>query len=153
DYTQVKDNVTRTSFENFTVIANWSIHDAFDLDGMVLPPQGMWIQKNDGTIQAGIYTSYNGTALSPGEHYLIEERQKDKIVVRQPSGANTSLTLKLLPGWNGKSLLKAQAFSRDGALIYSTPVAVSASGATFTYTQDIPGSAQVVDYYEITTGK
>lgn len=149
DYVQLSENISRTSFENYTVITNWSVYESYDLDGNVLPPQGMLIKKNNAALMAGIFTSYNGIQLSAGEHYLIEDRQKDKITVRQPSGPDTSITIKLLPDWNAKTKLVAQAFTRDGVAFSATQVEITSAGATFTYQQNIKGSLNVVEYYEV----
>lgn len=147
NYTGIGPEVTETSFETFTAIMNWDDHNSYATVDYVLPPQGAMVKKNDGTLVAGVFTGYNGVALSAGDHYLVEERKSDQIVVRQPMGAATSLTVRLLPGWTGATRLEAWAFDKGDRYLGKTAVVVTAGGATFTYQQQMV--AQPVAYYKI----
>jgi len=148
-FTNVQEEVTQTSFETFTALANWSQDLPYTHDEYILPPQGVLIQNADGTVIAGVFTHYHGAPLSSGEHYLIEERTDHQITVRQPVGADTNLTVGLLPGWSSASRLVAWAYNAQGQALGTTPVTVSASGASFAYQQQYAG--QDVAWYTITT--
>ena len=146
-YATLRPKVTQTFFESFTAVTNWDGATSYATDGYVLPPQGAMTKKNDGTLVAGVFAGYNNLPLSSGDHYLVEERGSDQIIVRQPLGANTSLTVRLLPGWTAATPLGAWAFDRNGRYLGKTPVVVSMGGATFTYQQQLAG--QPVAYYKI----
>jgi hypothetical protein len=147
NYTSLPGNGTQTSFESFTTITNWDISNSYATGEYVLPPQGAMTKKNDGSVVAGIFTSYNNLPLSGGDHYLIEERKPSEIIVRQPMGTNTDLTIRLLPGWGTTTRVEAWAFAKNGQYIRKVPFTVSINGATFTYQQQL--ASQPVSYYKI----
>jgi hypothetical protein len=147
NYINLQAKVTQTSFENFTVIANWAESDSYNTGQYVLPPLGVVAIKNDGNVMGGIFTSYNGVPLSGGDHYLIEERSLTEITVRQPIGADTNLTLKLLPNWNVTTPIKVSAFNKDGQFIKNQTFLTTGNGVTFTYQKQIDGES--VDYYVV----
>jgi hypothetical protein len=147
NYTGLGPAITQTSFETFTAITNWDDNSSYATAGYVLPPQGAMVKKNDGTLVAGVFTGYNSAALSAGDHYLIEERKSNQIIVRQPMGAATSLTIALLPGWTSATRLEAWAFDKGDQYLGKTAVTVAAGAATFTYERQLAG--QAVAYYKI----
>lgn len=107
----------------------------------------MLVARTDGSLIAGIFTAYNGSLLSSGDHYLIEERGADEIIVRQPMGADTSLRLTRLPGWDSTTHLNAWAYGRDGHLIGVAPVTVAGNQLIFIYRAQMAG--QAVAYYRV----
>jgi hypothetical protein len=147
NYTGLGPAATQTSFETFAAIANWDDASSYTTAGYVLPPQGAMVKKNDGTLVAGVFAGYNGAALSAGDHYLVEERKSDQIIVRQPMGAATSLAIRLLPGWTSATWLEAWAFDKGDRYLGKTAVAVTADAAVFAYQRQVAG--QAVAYYKI----
>lgn len=147
DYSVVQPNVTKTIFEHFTALANWDAKNTLTQAGYQLAPSGVLIQKDDGSLIAGVFTGYNDNPLSSGDHFLIEDRQAKEITVRQPKGADTRITLRLLAGWNASTSLSAQGYTTDGHLIGTTPAIVSGIGVTFNYQQTL--NQQPVAYYVI----
>lgn len=145
DYTSPAANVTRSAFERTTVIMNWSQDSSYATGGYTLPPEGALVQTGDGALIAGIFTAYNSAPLSSGEHYLIEERGANQIIVRQPRGADTPLRLARLPAWNQVARLSAWAYSRDGRLIGIFPVGATDTQVILTYRANVNGQ-QVADY-------
>ncbi len=143
----LEDDVTQTSFETYTVIANWDEVDAFNSGGHTLPPLGALVTSADGALTAGVFTQYNDMPLTAGDHYLIEDRDLNWITVYQPIGADTSLTLELLPGWSPSDPIEAWAYTAAGGLVGSVPVTVTAQGVTFVYHQQI--AEQPVGYYKV----
>ncbi len=146
-FTEVEDAVTQTSFETYTVLANWDEGAAFDVGKHTLPPLGVLVTSADDTLTAGVFTRYNGMSLSAGDHYLIEERGLNAITVYQPLGADTSLTLDLLPGWSPDDPLEARAYTAEDQWIGGVPVTATVQGATFVYRQQVAG--QPVAYYKV----
>ena len=97
---------------------------------------------------AGVFTRYNGVSLSPGDHYLIEERDTWGITVRQPKGEDTALRLAPLSGWGEGQRLQALVVDRAGTIIGSEPVTSTAQGITLNYRRQ-RGSG-VAAYYRVT---
>ena len=147
DYQELTASVTRSIVRAHDRHQNWSRSNAYTTSGYVLPPEGALVQRDDGSLIAGIFTTYNGAPLSSGDHYLIEERGANKIIVRQPMGADTSLKVTQLSGWDDTMRLSAWAYSRDGRLIGTTPVTVSGDQLAFTYQAHMAG--EPVAYYRI----
>jgi len=123
-YTSLNENVTQTDFETATVFYNWDAGKTYSLGDYSVPGNGFLLLKKDGSLVAGIFNRYNGEMLSPGEHYLIEEREKGAIFIRQPKGKNTPLRVKLLPEWGNEQNLVARAFSEDGRMLQQKDVSV-----------------------------
>lgn len=146
DFTKLQNKVTRTFFEHCAVIANWDESNSYNAGQYVLPPLGTMITKNDGSIVAGIFTTYNNMPLGNGEHYLIEERGSN-IVVRQPMGENTNLIIRLLPNWSMTDQIAVWAFAKNGQSIGSVPASITANGVTFSYQKQVAG--QSVAYYMV----
>jgi hypothetical protein len=146
-YTNLQDKVTQTSFETYTCVRNWDETKSYTSGDHVLPPQGAVTRKNDGTVVAGVFIGYNGCALSSGDHYLIEERKPSEILVRQPLGTNTNLTLRWLVGWRTTAPVLAEAYAEDGSYLGEATVTVSMDEVTFYYQRTRGG--QTVAYYRL----
>lgn len=147
DFNGTPDGITHSTFETVTVTTNWYTTTAYDIGGYTLPPEGALITTTAGDLTAGVFTAYNGVPLSSGNHYLIEERETDAITVRQPMGADTSLTLRMQPHWRPTDLITVTAYSRADQPITSVPVTVTTDSLTFTYAQQLSG--QEVGYYKV----
>jgi hypothetical protein len=157
NYSEPQKYITLTSFETVTVTANWDTTSLYNTAEFAISPLGILIQKNDGSLTAGVFAVYNKLPLSGGDHFLIEERSQAEIILRQPLGADTMITVKPLPAWRdlkpapGASklvALTANAYSRDGQLIGSAPaVTLTEDGLSFLYTQVMNG--QPVTYFKI----
>jgi len=143
--------VTRSTFgsgdEQVTVTANWRKSAGFPVGQQILAPVGLLVERVDGTLKAGIFTVYQGAALSDGIHFLIEERGEDAIVVRQPLGNDTGLTLAALPGWDASSRVVAEAFSADGVRLGQIDGSISGENVSFFYAGTLDG--QPVAYYRL----
>lgn len=137
DYFNLSEDVTQTNFEDFHVIKNWSENNGFSIDGYVLPQQGVIIQKNNGNLTAGIFSTYNNQPLNSGDHYLIEERLGNIIVLRQPMGADTYLTIDKLINWNDSGNVIAWAYSDQGQVIGQVNVVNHVDDVQFTYQKEL----------------
>lgn len=146
-YSSLQDKVTQTTFENFIVLTNWDTQKPATLEKYDLPHSGFMIYKKDGSLRAGVFTRYNNLPLSSGQHYLIEERHANEIIIRQPLGEDTALELDLLPGWNAATTLTAYAYARDGSLVGQVAVEMHEDSLLFNCQKNM--ADQVVAYYTI----
>ena len=147
DFTYLEDLVTQTEFESFTVVANWDDSNPYAIGEYTLPPSGVLVTNADASLVAGIFAEYNGVSLSPGDHYLIEERGETAIIVRQPLGADTDLTIDLLPDWTQDDSIESWAYAANEQAIGNVSTTVVAQHVTFEYQQSIDG--QAVAYYKV----
>jgi hypothetical protein len=147
-YMQLPDGGTQSAFTHALVVTNPSASTPYSFAAHVLAPQGTLVALDDNSLVAGVFTSYNGVALSSGDHYLIEEHEPSAVIVRQPLGASTRLTDGRAPGWNASDPIIAVAMSQAGAVLASAPATTTASGVSFVYQSDIAGVR--VAYYRLT---
>lgn len=147
NFTDLQENVTQTTFESFTVIGNWDEENSYNTGQYVLPPEGVFLTKNDGTLKAGVFTHYNNVPLSNGEHYLIEERGEKTITIRQPMGTATNLTIELLSSWNMTDMIEVWAYSDNNEVIGKVSASIVDGKVTFIYQREIEG--QAVSHYTI----
>jgi hypothetical protein len=96
---------------------------------------------------AGLFTRYNGQLLSAGEHYLIEARKPDTIVVRQPLGADTDITVRLPTAWHTSRQVDIQAFAQGDRLMAQFSAPVTAGQVTFAWQRQ--RARQAITYYSI----
>lgn len=146
-YRMIAKDASLTDFTHFTVVVNWNQNHPYEVDGSLVTGGGVMVRAKDGSLTAGIFRSYAGQELEPGDHYLIEERGASSIRVFQPMGSDTPLTVRLLPGWSSSTILKAEAFGAQGQVLGSAPVTVTSGGVSFQYTQEI--GKERVSYYRI----
>ena len=143
----LRDQVSQTTFESFMVTANWDKDNLYSTGQYTLPPSGVMVTNTNGSLIAGIFIGYNGEPLSSGEHYLIEERSSDDILIRQPMGTPTTLTLKLLPTWSITGPVEVWAFTSSDQGVGQVPSSIAADGVTFYYQNQVSG--QNVAYYKV----
>lgn len=146
-YTNLNENVTQTEFETATVFYNWDASKTYSLGDYSVPGNGFLLLKKDRSLVAGVFNRYNGEMLSPGEHYLIEERGRDAILIRQPKGKNTPLRVKLLPAWENEQKLLVRAFSADGQMLQQKDVSVMGEFITLDYQRKL--GDEKVAWYQI----
>jgi len=147
DYTWLAANVTRSDFEHTTVIRNWDGDSVYATGGYELPPEGVLVQRDDGSLIAGIFTAYNGAPLSTDDHYLIEERGANEIIVRQPMGADTTLLIRPLSGWDTSRPVQVWAYGPGGQPIQRVTATTGVEGISLVYHQQVTG--QMVSYYRL----
>ena len=125
-------DVTMSRFETFTVTANWTGH-ARRVDAHTLVPGGVVSAAHDGSVTGGVFQRFNGSDLSDGEHYLIEQRKAQGIVVRQPMGTDTHLAIRALPAWEEGTSVSVAIFNRRNDLMGAEARRVGSGDVEFDY--------------------
>ena len=129
----VADDVTTSTFGDVSVVTNWRDRGV-TVDGFGLARHGFLARAQDGSLVAGAFVdSFAGTALSPGTHYIVVERNGDAVVVRQPLGATTPLSVQLprAGAW------RAEALGADGGSLGSVAGAVRGGRFEFEYGEGV----------------
>ena len=111
-----ENKVVRTRFETVAVEANMS-GEPRRSGQHTLVPEGFLVIYDDGSVTAGAFQAYNDGELSPGVHVLIEQRKDNGIIVRQPMGSDTRLTLDYLPDWHNERNVQVTSYSRENEII------------------------------------
>jgi hypothetical protein len=124
EYRNLADEVTESRFGDLAVVANWNAGSSYAVDGYTLAASGCLARSDDGSVIGGVFVErFNGAALTPGVHYLLVERVGGKVLVRQPSGPDTPVTVKLPGDWDLRKGVKV-----------TPPVQVSLDGVQATFT-------------------
>ena len=109
-------SVSTSVFETTTVVANWT-ERPYSIGDHVLVPGGVVVQSHDGALTGGAFQSYNSKRLSTGEHYLIEQRKSNGVILRQPMGPDTFITVPALESFG--TTVQVTAFNRQHESISS----------------------------------
>ncbi len=143
-YDDLGNNVSKTTFSSYTVYANWDANQPYTAGDDTLPPGGVVTEANDGSVTGGVFTAYNGHALSDGDHYLVEVRADDGIKVFQPVGADTELHIQNNSAW-GTPVVTA--YQYNGTAIGTVSATTDGDSVVFTYGTTVNGKP--VGYCEI----
>jgi Domain of unknown function (DUF6259) len=147
-YRTLADGVTESRFDGLSIVANWNAGSTHQMNGFTIAPSGCLARADDGSVLAGVFVDqFQGTPLSPGVHYLVIERHTGAVIVRQPSGPDTSVAITLPPDWNLSDGVMVKAVSRDNQPIAKAQATVDGSQASFVYARSAAGVP--VDHYEI----
>ena len=146
-YDEFGSGLIATNFKTYQVISNMDTSSSQGLDmirNVKLAPGGVAALANNGSVTAGIFTSYNGADLTPGDHYLVEVRANDGIKLFQPVGDDTAIQIMVTNA--DKSVV--QAYGYDDHLIETVAATTTNNGVRFEYGATVGG--QAVGYYKVT---
>jgi hypothetical protein len=147
-YTELNADVTQSTFGDLTVIANWHPALTYAVDGHHVAPGGFLARTDDGNILAGVFVNLlDGSALSPGEHYVIIERTPHVVTVRQPVGADTVLSVEAPDDWQAGETLHVWAFDRTGDNLGEVGFWTEGRKVKLIYRQEL--NSQAVGYYQL----
>ncbi len=143
-FAEIDGGITQTTFPSYSVYTNWNADRSYVIGNNTLAPDGVMTVANDGSVTAGVFTSYNQQSLSDGDHYLVEVRSTNGIKVFQPLGADTPLQID---AQDITSTVTVTAHRYDGTNIGTTEHLDVDGNITFTYRSNLDG--QQVGYYAI----
>jgi hypothetical protein len=124
-------NVTKTAFPSVEVIANVEERTPLEQPEGRVAPGGAIARAIDGSMVAGLFTTWNGVPLSIGEHWIIEERDGAGVTLRKPSGSDTQIAVRPLAGWSASTPLEVRAIGATGQLIRTIPYSWTSHGPLF----------------------
>ncbi|MEM7029617.1 MAG: hypothetical protein AAF629_08630 [Chloroflexota bacterium] len=140
--------VSQTTFETVTVIANWQATAPFTWQTHTLPPNGVLIIQHDQSSIAGLFEQFNNVELTDGEHFLIEQREAEAIIIRKPLGRETPLSIRSLPTWKDNDQVIVNIYNMQSALLEQSTTRVSQGEIKLRYRPAV--KSQQVGYYRIT---
>jgi hypothetical protein len=132
-YRSLAPAVTESTFGDLTVIANRDASNSFAVDGYDIAPNG-FLARTPGAVAGAL-------SDAAGVHYVLVERRAGLVTVRQPIGADTSVSIEPPPG----SRFQATAIDVEGAPIGSVAGELRNGRFTFPYTGVLNGR-QVAAY-------
>jgi hypothetical protein len=130
--------LTKTTFPSVEVIANGEATGLDQPEGSVAPG-GAIARAVDGSLVAGLFTTWGGVRLIGGEHWIVEERDANGITLRTPSGGDTPIVARPLAAWNRSTPLEVRALDAKGEVIRTLPFTWTIYGPLFTATRWIDG--------------
>ncbi|MEA3308301.1 MAG: hypothetical protein U9Q70_02150 [Chloroflexota bacterium] len=146
DFRFIAPDVTLTVFETFTVTANWNTEMPYAVDSHLISPGGVYVSNNKDTV-AGMFDAYNGEPLSGPEHFIVEKRVTNAIVVWQPLGGQTDLKILPLSGWAANDPVLLLACDHEARCLSQSTVSTADNAIHFTYSSVVEGLD--VQYYKL----
>ncbi|MEM7114201.1 MAG: DUF6259 domain-containing protein [Chloroflexota bacterium] len=146
DFRRLQAGVSATEFETFTITAVWD-NTPYDTGTHIVAPHGVFATSETGHVSAGVFNSYNGAPLTTGDHYLLEKRLADRILVWQPIGADTEIVIKGLPSWGEGTVVFITAYNKAQQEIGQTAVLVENGHVRLDYQASLNGEA--VAHYKL----
>jgi hypothetical protein len=144
EFTYLTAEVTRSTFGELSVIANWHQTQAYVVDGSGIVPGGYLARTGDGSVVAGSCAgTFNGGPLSAGTHFIVIEHAANTVIVRQPDGADTDL----LVGGCSNGVSYARALDANGTVIGNVSFTTVGTRAQLNFARTVAG--QTVDRYEL----
>ena len=117
-YRSLTPRVTRSTFGDLGVIANWDTDAGYTDGGYDVAPNGFLARTADDGIVAGAFQgNFDDAALSPGTHFLIVERNAASLTVRQPIGDDTDVAVDPPSSSDPAHALQATALDADGKAV------------------------------------
>lgn len=140
-------DVSLTTFETFSVTANWNKEVPYAVDTHLISPGGVYV-SNHRDIIAGMFMAYNGVTLTGTEHFIVERRTLGTLTVWKPLGTSTSLEVLPLSGWADGNRVLVEACNREERCFHSETAVIANHRLQFTYTPVFEG--QDVWCYKLT---
>jgi hypothetical protein len=129
-YRRVARDVTESVFGDLVVRANWSQARTHVTGASRVAPHGFLARTRRGDVVAGAFTGlFEGARLSPGVHYLVVERERRQITVRQPLGDDTDLSVRVPRAWR----VRLEAVGENGARVGVVPAQMRGGRLAFQY--------------------
>ena len=147
DYVKPTPGISVFDYESVSVLKNWNPGQSYPAGNHQISPDGVIATSNSGDLTAGMFTHYNNQALSTGEHYIIEQRLQDEIIIHHSRGEDTELSIQPIAGWNQPELIAVLAFDREDKLIHASRPDVNNPLIVFNCNQNVYG--QFIAYYKI----
>jgi hypothetical protein len=151
-FTNLTVKVTLSDFSTCAVTANWDSVNTFTQSGQTISASGAMVSSYDGNLRAGIFTKYNGTPLSSGDHCIIEQRDTVGITVRHPLGTDTYLRIMPLSGWGINAAVDVRAYNAKDSIITILPSHFTPDSVSFTFVQNVGGHKVAYVRIEKTSG-
>jgi hypothetical protein len=145
NYSELGDGLFLTEFESYRVYSNWNTANSMVVGNNRISADGVMAVSVDGSVQGGVFDSYNAHQLSGPGHYIIENRTDKVIRLFHPDSEDTRISVKAGPAWKSA---KVRAFKYDGTPIGEVKSDLSKGLISFNCMNVI--SSLKVDYYEIT---
>ena len=134
DFRSPAANQTVTEFPNLTVTANWDASN----------PTFLAHAKDDSVTAGVVNGSFDGSALSPGTHYLVETRTSSDVTIHEPLGPDTPIAVRVPAAWTSA---QATWLGADGL---NHTISGPVQGGRFTFTMAGPEPGIPAPNYRIT---
>ena len=139
DFQRMGKEITFSRFEDIGIVANHSKVTPYEIEGFLLPPGGFLAKSQDDSLVAGIFDVFNHDLLAD-EHFIIVEKEPDKIIVKQPDAKKTLISLKRPDAWDMADRINVICGGQQ------VPTAVSEDKITFLYDSAEINSKYILNY-------
>lgn len=145
-YTDTSFYFREAYYDDMRIRWNRDNQQSLSLDQHMVAPDGVLVSSENGDLTAGVFTSYNDVLLLDGEHFLIEKRGSDTIMVKHPGGNDTPVSIQKLDTWTDKNYVHVRAEIEDG--LVTIPSSIAEKLVQFELNRSLDGDS-VLAYYII----
>jgi hypothetical protein len=135
NFESLGNGISKTTFTSFASYSSWD-NQPYAVNGHTISANGVATMAFNGTAVAGIFTAFNGVALSAGDHYIAMVRDSTSLKFCHPKGAATPVTLVLPPEWKTYTL---KSYSLKDELIGDVQYTKNGQNITFTAAENLNG--------------
>ena len=155
DFQEISNGITQTTFEDITIIRNWSKSLPYSVGNHIIPSEGAIVTSSNSDLIAGVFTVFNNDSLATGifdddtlpsnEHFMIIESLSDSIIIWHPIGVDTRLKIERPPGWTDTVGIRVYAVGES--TIVEVPDSVDNNYIIFSWNRVV--SNDTIMYYKI----
>jgi len=120
DYLMLPNQYTIADYGDIKVTKNWSFTDTLHLENYSLPPSGVLVESDDGSLVAGIFSGFNGADLSGykewEDHYIIQLSTDTLITIKHPYSKDTPIKIRRPSHWVKDDGIQIKYTSQEGTI-------------------------------------
>jgi hypothetical protein len=144
NFEQLPNGISKTTFKSYASYGSWT-GQPYAVNGHTISANGAATIAHTGSAIAGVFTSFNGAALSAGDHYIaVVQDAPNSMKVFHPKGAATSITVALPAEWKTYTL---KSYTLADAPIGDVTFTKNGQNITFTAAENLGGGPG--GYYRI----
>lgn len=137
-------NLREAVYEDMRIRWNTDDQASAKLDKHLVTANGVLVTSEEGDLTAGIFNSYNDAMLQSGEHFLIEKRGNDTIMVKHPGGDDTPVSIQILDTWPDTTHVQVRAELENG--LVTIPSSIKTDLVQFELNRSVNGDS-IQAYY------
>lgn len=137
DFAELGNGIRRTVFKTFKTWSSWD-NQAYAVGGHTIAANGAASLADNGLAVAGVFSAFNGVALSPGDHYIAMVRDSNTLKFFHPKGPATPVTLTLPAEWKTYTL---KSYTLKEEPIADVAFTKNGQNITFTAAENLGGGA------------
>ena len=135
---------------NITITANCDASNTYAVGNNTIAAAGFLATTASGDVEAGVFDgTFNGAALTAGQHWLTVENVNNVITIRQPQGPDTSLTINRPSGWTVDNQIYLVKAFKNGTETLGSLTNITPTTLVFNFNATDPATGYTVSKYKL----